>query len=146
VAAATHTISGSRFLRPELSRFIDQVAQPRPQIISLFVKTTAAPMPPAPDVLSSRFLEKPATPPVEAVTTPRTHSGSRFLPRKMLSRFIHQVAHTRPQIITRFLKSMAALMPPIPALFSSRFFSKPRAPPRHLRRHWPNGKPKGPDL
>jgi hypothetical protein len=142
MAAATHTISGSRFLRPELSRFIDQVAQARPEI-SRFVKGTAAP---TPEAFSSRFSTNPTTPPVETVTTPAKESGSRFLPRKILSRFIHQVAHTRPQIITRFLKSMAALMPPIPALFSSRFFSKPRAPPRHLRPHWPRDKPKGPDL
>jgi hypothetical protein len=142
VAAATHTISGSRFLRPELSRFINQVAQPRPEI-SRFVKDTAAPLP---DAFFPLFLTNPTTPPEQAVTTPRTESSSRFLPRKMLSRFIHQVAHTRPQTITRFLKRMAALMPPIPAPFSSRFFSKPRAPPRHLRPHGPNGKPKGPDL
>jgi hypothetical protein len=32
----------------------------------------------------------------------------------MLSRFIHHVAHTPPQIISRFLKGMAALMPPMP--------------------------------
>lgn len=142
MAAATHTISGSRFLRPEQSRLSNEVAQPRPEI-SRFVKDTAAPMP---DVFSSLFLTKPTAAPVQAVATPRAEGGSRFLPRKILSRFIHQVAHTRPQIITRFLKSMAALMPPIPALFSPRFFSKPRPPPRHLRPHWPNGKPKGPDL
>ncbi len=142
MAAPTHTISGSRFLRPELSRFIDQVAQAGPQI-SRFVKDTAAFMPPMPEAFSSRFLAKPTTPPVETVTTPPTESGSRFLPRKMLSRFIHQVEQTRPQIITRFLKSMAALMPP--TLFSSRFFSGPRPPPRHLRPHWPPGKPKAPD-
>ena len=145
MAATTHTISGSRFLRPELSRFIDQVAQPDPQI-SRFVKGTAAPIPPTPEAFSSRFLTKPTTPSVEAVSTPPTESGSRFLPRKMLSRFIHQVIETRPKIITRFLKSMAALMPPMPTLFSSRFFSKPRAPPRHLRPHWPSGKPRGPNL
>jgi hypothetical protein len=145
MAAATHTISGSRFLRPELSRFIDQVAQARPEI-SRFVKGTAATMPPTPDVFASRFLAKPTTLSVETITTPPMESGPRFLPPKILSRFIHQVAHVRPQIITRFLKNMAALMPPIPAFFSSRFFSKPRAPPRHLRPHWPNGKPKGPDL
>jgi hypothetical protein len=143
VAATTHTISGSRFLRPELSRFIDQVAQAGPQI-SRFVKDTAAPMPPMPEAFSSRFLAKPTTPPVETVTTPSKESSSRFLPRKMLSRFIHQVEQTRPQIITRFLKSMAALMPP--TLSSSRFFSRPRAHPQHLRPHWPRGKPKGPDL
>jgi hypothetical protein len=143
MAAATHTISGSRFLRPELSRFIDQVAQPRPQI-SLFVKTTAASMPPTPDVFSSRFLATPTIPPVESTTTPRTESCSRFLQPKMLSRFIHQVAHAPPQIITRFLKSMAALIPPIPEILSSRFFSKQPKPPRHLRPHWPRGKPEGP--
>lgn len=145
MAATTHTISGSRFLRPELSRFIDQVVQPRPEI-SLFVNSTAAPTPPTPYISSSRFLAKPAAPPVATVTTPHTQSVSRFLPRKILSRFIHQITHTRPKIVTRFLKSMAALIPPIPALFSSRFFSKPRPPPRHLRPHWPHEKPKGPDL
>ncbi len=145
MAATTHTVSGSRFLRPELSRFIDQVAQARPQI-SRFVKSTAAPMPPIPKAFSSRFLAKPTTPPVEAVSTPHTPDHSRFLPQKIVSRFIHQVAQARPQIISRFLKSMAALMPPIPAIFSSRFFSKPRPPPRHLRPHWPSGEPRGPDL
>jgi hypothetical protein len=143
VAATTHTISGSRFLRPEQSRPSDEVAQPRPEI-SRFVKGIAAPIPPIPDVFLSGFLAKPTTPPVETVTTPPTETGSRFLPQKILSRFIHKVTHTHPQVITRFLKSMAALIPP--ALFSSRFFSKPRAPPRHLRPHWPNGKPKRPDL
>jgi hypothetical protein len=143
VAATTHTISGSRFLRPELSRFINQVAQAGPQI-SRFVKATAGLTPPTADVFSSRFLAKQTAPPVEAVATSHTESGSRFLPPKILSRFIHQVARARPQIITRFLKSMAALMPPMPALFSSRFFSKPPTPPRHLRPHWPRGKPRGP--
>jgi len=142
MAATTHTISGSRFLRPELSRLSNEVAQPRPEI-ARFVKDTAAPMP---DVFSSLFLTKPTAPPVQTVATPRAEGGSRFLPPKMLSRFIHQVAHTRPQIIARFLKSMAALMPPMPALFSSHFFSKRRPPPRHLRPHWPHEKPKGPDL
>jgi hypothetical protein len=141
MAAPTHTISGSRFLRPELSRFIDQVAQAGPQI-SRFVKDTAALMPPMPEAFSSRFLAKPTAPPVETVTTPSKERSSRFLPRKMLSRFIHQVEQTRPQIITRFLKGIAALIPSIPTLFSSRFFSKPRAPPRHLRPHWPSGKPR----
>src|ERR1019366_5549630 len=101
VAATTLTISGSRFLRPELSRFIDQVAQADPQI-SRFVKGTAAPMPPIPEAFSSRFLAKPTAPPVETLTTPPTESGSRFLPRKMLSRFIHQIVETRPKVITRF--------------------------------------------
>jgi hypothetical protein len=145
MAATTHTISGSRFLRLELSRFIKQVAQVPPQI-SRFVKTTATLMPPMPGVFSSRFLAKPTTPPVETVSASRTPDHSRFLPPKMLSRFIHQVAHAPPQIITRFLKSMAAHMPPMPAIFSSRFFSKQPKPPRHLRPHWPNGKPRGPEL
>ena len=110
--------------------------------ISRFVKDTAALMPPMPEAFSSRFLAKPTAPPVETVTTPSKERSSRFLPRKMLSRFIHQVEQTRPQIITRFLKGIAALIPSIPTLFSSRFFSKPRAPPRHLRPHWPSGKPR----
>jgi hypothetical protein len=143
MAATTLTISGSRFLRPELSRFIDQVAQAGPQI-SRFVKDTAALMPPMPKAFSSRFLAKPATSPVEAVSTPRTPDHSRFLPPKIVSRFINQVAQARPQIVSRFLKSIAALMPPMPDIFSSRFFSKPRTPPRHLRPHWPRGKPRGP--
>jgi hypothetical protein len=145
VAATTHTISGSRFLRPELSRFINQVAQAGPEI-SRFVKTTAAPLPPMPGVFSSRFLTQPTTPPVEAVSTSRTPDQSRFLPPKMLSRFIHQVAQARPRTISRFLKKMAALMPPMPDILSSRFFSKPRTPRPHLRPHWPSGKPRGPDL
>ena len=139
MAAPTHTISGSRFLRPELSRFIDQVAQAGPQI-SRFVKDTAALMPPMPDIFSSRFLTKQTTSPLEAAPTPR----SRFLPPKILSRFIHQVAQAPPRIISRFLKGVAALMPLMPGIFSSRFFSKPRKPPRHLRPHWPPGKPRDP--
>ena len=37
----------------------------------------------------------------------------------------------------------AALLPPLPAFFSSRFFTKPPTPPRQLRRDWPR-KPDGP--
>jgi hypothetical protein len=141
MAAPARTLSGSRFLRPQLSRFFNQVAQVRPRI-SRFVKATAALMPPMPDIFSSRFLTKPATPPLKPVTTPRTASDSRFLPPTMLSRFIHQVAQARPRIISRFVKGIVALMPDI---FSSRFFTKPRKSRSHLRPHWPPGKPRGPD-
>jgi hypothetical protein len=142
MAATTHTITGSRFLRPELSRFIDQVAQARPEI-PRFVMDTAAFTSPMPETFSSRFLAKPAASLVETVTTPAKESGSRFLPRKILSRFIHQVAHVRPRF-SRFVKGIAALVAPIPGFFSSRFFSKPHTPPRHLRPHWPRGKPRDP--
>jgi hypothetical protein len=142
VAAPAHTVSGSRFLRPKLSRFFNQVAQVRPRIISRLVKSTAALMPPLPDVFSSRFFTKPRTPSPQGATSPRTVSSSRFL-RPKLSRFFNQVAQVRPRI-SRFLKDTAALMPPMPDIFSSRFFTKPPTPPRHLRPHWPPGKPRGP--
>jgi len=143
--AATHarTLSGSRSLRPQLSRFFNEVAQARRRV-SRFIGAAAALMPPMPDIFSSRFLARPRTPPVEPVTTPRTVSHSRFLPSKMPSRFLNQPAPTRPRIITRFLKRMAALISPVPDFFASRFFTKPRTPPRHLRPHWPRGKPRGP--
>jgi hypothetical protein len=143
MAASARTISGSRFLRPELSRFFNQVARPRSRK-SRFVKGTVALMP-MPDIYSSRFLMKPLTPPVEAATTPPARHHSRFLPPKVLSRFIHQVAQAPPRIISRFLKGIAALMPSMPRIFSSRFFTKPQTPPRNLSPHWPRGKPQGPD-
>ena len=139
-AAHARTLSGSRFLRPKLSRFFNEVAQARRRV-SRFIGGTAALMPPMPDVFSSRFFTKPTTPSVEPVTTPRTVSASRFLPSKMLSRFLNHTAPTRPQMLSGFLKGMAAF---IPDIFSSRFFTKPRTPPRHLRPHWPRGKPRDP--
>jgi hypothetical protein len=143
MAATARTLSGSRFLRPKLSCFFNQVAHARPEI-SRFVKTTAALMPPKPDMFSSRFLPKPATSPAEAVSTTRTASDSRFLSPKKLSRFIHQVAQAPPRIISRFVKGIAALMPLMPDIFASGFFSKPRTPPRRLRPHWPPDKPRDP--
>ena len=110
MAAAARTLSGSRFLRPQLSRFFNQVAQVRPKL-SRFLKATAALITPTPDVLASRFLAKPATPRVDAAPTPRSLNDSRFLSPKMLSRFIHRVAQARPRIISRFLKRIAALLP-----------------------------------
>ena len=62
MAAPTHTLSGSRFLRPKLSRFFNQVAQVRPRI-SRIVEGAAALMPPMPDFFSSMFYTKPRTPP-----------------------------------------------------------------------------------
>ena len=53
-AAETHTISGSRFLRPRLSRFFNQVAQLRRRI-SRFVGGAASLLPPLPTFMSSRF-------------------------------------------------------------------------------------------
>jgi hypothetical protein len=143
MAAAARTLSGSRFLRPQLSRFFNQVARVRLRI-SRFAKPTAAPLPPMPDISPSRFLTKPATPLAEAAPIPRTPDHSRFLPPKILSRFIRQVAQARPRIISRFLKGIAALMPPMPEIFSSRFFGRPRKPRSHLRPHWPPGKPQDP--
>ena len=141
MAAPAHTLSGSRFLRPKLSRFFNQVAQVRP-VISRIVKGAAALMPPMPDIFSSMFYTKPRTPPAEAVTTPRTPGRSRFLPPKMLSRFFNEAAQPPPRT-SGSMKGTAGLMPPMPDFFSSIFFSKPRTPPRHLRPHWPPGKPRG---
>jgi len=140
MAATTHTITGSRFLRPELSRFINRVAQARPQI-SRFVKGAAATMPPTPDVFASRFLAKRRP----CRSKPSPHRPWRAAPASchQNSQPLHSSGCPRaPADYHPLLKNMAALMPPIPAFFSSRFFSKPRAPPRHLRPHWPNGKPK----
>ena len=142
MAAPTHTLSGSRFLRPKLSRFFNQVAQV-PKRISDIAKGTAALMPPMPDIFSSMFYTKPRTPPAEAVTTPRTPGRSRFLSPKMLSRFFNKAAQAPPRT-SGSVKGDAALTPPMPDFFSSIFFTKPRTPPRHLRPHWPPGKPKGP--
>jgi len=132
-------MSGSRFLRPELSRFFNQVAKVhRP--ISRFI-AGAALSPPVPGMAASRFLPDPQTPPTQTPTKARKPSGSRFLQPKP-SRFINQVAKVR-QPISRFMTRAAALLPPLPAFFSSRFFTKPPTPPRQLRRDWPR-KPDGP--
>src|SRR5882762_10293510 len=61
MAASAHTMSGSRFLRPKLSRFFNQVAQARRRI-SRIVKGAAALMPPMPEIFSSRFFTQPRTP------------------------------------------------------------------------------------
>src|SRR5260370_12970218 len=92
MAAPARTMSGSRFLRPKLSRFFNQVAQAY-QRISRFVKGAAAPMPPSPDNFSSKFYTKP--PPAEAVTTPCPPGHSRFLPPKTLSPFFNQAPQPR---------------------------------------------------
>ncbi len=47
-----------------------------------------------------------------------------------------QVAQVRSPI-SRFMARAAALLPPLPDFFSSRFFTKPPTPPRRLRPHWP---------
>jgi hypothetical protein len=142
MAAPAHTLSGSRFLRPKLSRFFNQVAHVHPRI-SRIVKGTAALMPPMPDIFSSMFYTKPSMPPAEAVTTPRTSGRSRFLSPKMLSRFFNDAAKTRPRT-SGSMKGTAALTPPMPDIFSSQFFTKSPTPPRHLRPHWPRGKPRDP--
>ncbi len=132
-------MSGSRFLRPKLSRFFNQVAKVyRP--ISRFI-AGAALSPPVPGMAASRFFADPRTPPTQAAIEEPTPSGSRFL-RPKLSRFIDQVAKVR-QPISRFITRAAALLPPLPEFFSSRFFTKPPAPPRQLRRDWPR-KPDSP--
>jgi hypothetical protein len=143
MAAPARALSGSRFLRPKLSRFFNQVAQARP-LISRIVKGAAALMPPLPGVFSSRFFTKPGTPPAEAVTTPPTPGHSRFLAPKMLSRLFNQAAQARPRT-SRIGKGTAALQPPMPDIFWAQFLAKPPTPPRHLRPHWPPGKPRGPD-
>ncbi len=142
MAASAHTMSGSRFLRPKLSRFFNQVAQARRRI-SRIVKGAAVLMPPMPDIFSSRFFTQPRTLRPQAATKPPTASRSRFLQPKMLSRFFNQAAQARPRT-SRFMKGTAALQPPMPDIFSSQFLAKPRKPPRHLRPHWPPGKPRGP--
>jgi hypothetical protein len=142
MASSPRTLSGSRFLRPKLSRFFNQVAQAHPRI-SRIVKGAAALMPPMPDIFSSMFYTKPRTPPAEAVTTPGTAGHSRFLSPKKLSRFFNEAAQPRPRT-SGSMKGNAALTPPMPDFFSSIFFSKPPKPPRHLRPHWPPGKPRGP--
>jgi hypothetical protein len=133
-------MSGSRFRRPELSRFFNQVAKVR-RPISRFI-AGAAISPPVPGIRSSRFLTKPPTPPAQAAINAATPSGSRFLQPK-LSRFLDQVAKVR-QPISRFMTRTAALLPPLPEFLSSRFFTKP-PPPRQLRRDWPRN-PHGPKL
>jgi hypothetical protein len=146
MAAAALTLSGSRFLRPKLSRFFNQVAQVSQRIISGVVKGTAALVPLLPDIFASRFFSRPRTPSPQAITKPRTPKDSQFLRPKLLSRFFNEAARVRPRI-SRFMKGTASLIPPMPDIFSSQFFAKPRTPPRHLRPNWPRrppGKPRGP--
>ena len=145
MAASAHTMSGSRFLRPKLSRFFNQVAQARRRIISRFAKGTAALMPPMPDVFSSRFFTQPRKLPPQAATKPRTASDSHFLQPKMLSRFFNQAAQVRPRT-SDSVKGTAALVPPMPDIFSSMFYTKPKKPRPHNRPNWPPGKPRGPGL
>jgi len=155
-AAPALALSGSRFLRPKLSRCFSQVAQARPRI-SDSAKGSAALIPPLPSTFASRFYSKPRTPPAKPAAIPQTASHSRFLPRKMLSQFFNHAAHARPRK-SRFKDGTAALQVPMPDIFASRFFTpparrhppqttKPLTPPRHprpLRPHWPHGKPRGP--
>jgi hypothetical protein len=142
MAAPIHTVSGSRFLRPKLSRFFNQVAQAHPKI-SRFVEGTAALMPPMPDIFASMFYTKPRPISPQAASRPRTASDSFFLQPKMLSRFFNHAAQVPPRT-SGAMKGTAALQPPMPDIFSSKFFSKPPTPPRNLRPHWRPGKPRGP--
>ncbi|HXN51434.1 MAG TPA: hypothetical protein VN943_05800 [Candidatus Acidoferrum sp.] len=144
MAAPARTMSGSRFLRPKLSRFFNQVAQAY-QRISSFVKGAPAPPPPMLDNFSSKFFTKPP-PPREPVATPRPTGQSRFLPPKTLSRFFNQAAQPRPRT-SRFSEGKAALQPPMPDIFSSMFYTKPKKPRPHNRPNWPPPKkPRGPGL
>ncbi len=61
-ATRAHTVRASRFLRPQLSRFFNQVAEARRKVISRFMGG-AVTLPPAQKVLASKFLRKPPTPP-----------------------------------------------------------------------------------
>jgi hypothetical protein len=126
-------MSGSRFLRPKLSRFFNQVARKFRRPISRFLAHAALPQP-LPGIPASRFLAKPQTSSTQTATEARTPSGSRLV-RPKPSRFINQVAKVR-QPISRFMARAAALLT-LPAFFSSRFFTKPPTPPRQLRRDWP---------
>ena len=145
MAASVQTVSGSRFLRPKLSRFFNQVAQAHPKI-SRFVNGTAALMPAVPYVFSSRFFTKLPTAPAGAAATPPQpdHAlSSLFLYPTMLSRFFNQAAQPRSRT-SRFMKGTASLIPPMPDVFSSQFYSKPRPPTPHLKPLWRPGKPRGP--
>jgi hypothetical protein len=142
MAAPIHTVSGSRFLRPKLSRFFNQVAQAHPKI-SRFMEGTAALMPPMPDIFLSVFYTKPRPISPQTATKPRTASDSRFLQPKKLSRFFNLAAQVPPRT-SGSMKGTAALQPPIPDIFSSQFYTKPPTPPRNLRPHWKPGKPRGP--
>jgi len=93
-----------------------------------------------PGVPASRLFTNPQTSSTQAAMKVRTPLGSRFLP-PTLSRFIHRVAEIR-QPMSRFMARAAALLGPLPAFFSSRFFRKPPTPRRWLRPHWPR-KPEG---
>jgi hypothetical protein len=139
MAAPIHTVSGSRFLRPKLSRFFNQVAQAHPKI-SRFVEGTAALMPPMPDIFASMFYTKPRPISPQATTKPRTASDSLFLQPKRLSCFFNQAAQVPPRT-SGSMKGTAALQPPLPCFPESKFFGKPKTPPKSLRSHW---KPKGP--
>jgi hypothetical protein len=142
MAAPARTMSGSRFLRPKLSRFFNQVAQAY-QRISRFVTGAPAPLP---GVQLSRFLAKPPAPPAGPVTTTRLPGQSRFLPPKTLSRFFNQAAQVRPRT-SRFSEGKAALQPPMPDIFSSMFYTKPKKPRPHNRPNWPPPRrPRGPGL
>ena len=133
-------MSGSRFLQPKLSRLFNQVAKVVRQPISRFI-SGAARSPPLPGIAASRFLAKPQTAPSQPAINAGAPSGSRFL-RPELTRLAKPLAKARSPV-SRFLAGAAALLPPLPKLFSSRFFTKPPTPLRHLRRDWPR-KPDGP--
>ncbi|HEV2349280.1 MAG TPA: hypothetical protein VG028_05470 [Terriglobia bacterium] len=142
MAAPIHTVSGSRFLRPKLSRFFNRVAQAQPKI-TRFVEGAAELMPPMPDIFSSIFYTRPRAESPLAATKPRTASDSIFLQPKMLSRFFNQAVHV-PRRTSGAMKGTASLMPPMPDMFSSQFFGNPKTPPtppKSLRSQW---KPKGP--
>ncbi len=88
-----HTMSGSRFLRPKLSRFFNEVARNVRPPISRFI-VGAALSPPLPGILASRFLAKPPTPPAQPAINAGTPSSSRFLP-PVMSRFVKPLTKVR---------------------------------------------------
>jgi len=71
--------------------------------------------------------------------------------RPKLSRFFNQVAKRVRPPVSRFIGGAAALMPPLPSFFSSRFLphipsrflAKPPKPPRRPSGDWPR-KPDSP--
>ena len=146
MAAPARTLSGSRFLRPKLSRFFNQVARACPQVSRFLAAAVAALPPPLPGIFASRFVgrEKAAPPPAAAPRAPPV-AASRFLQpkRKAISRFFNQAAKVKRRI-SRFMTGETSLAPRMPDIFSSRFLTKPRRPPKSpLRGHWPR-KPSGP--
>ena len=142
MAAPARTLSGSRFLRPKLSRFFNQVASLRPKVSRFLTAAVAALPPPLPGIFASRFLTAPQPTSAQTVNSPRTMGSTLFL-RPKISRFFNQAAKVKRKL-SRFMTGDAALAPPMPDIFSSRFITKPRTPPKSpLRGHWPR-KPSGP--